>query len=99
MSKYDTEKAVKLAIQVLQNIRTNKRKYFQQPNMLKAELLDIGRFLIEVSELEHPEGCWWCTTHDRPAAWVDKRGKRRCDPSKGGILLPCIVEFKNKGLK
>ena len=96
MNRHDIEKVVKLAIQVLQNIRTDKRKYFQQPNMLKAELFDLGKFLIEVSELEPTDGVYWCTSHNRPAAHVNHRGERCCDPSKGGILLPCIVEFKKK---
>ena len=49
--KYDTDYAVKYAISRLQNIRTEKRKYFQQPNLLRAELYNIGRLLIKISEL------------------------------------------------
>lgn len=34
---------------------------------------------------------FWCNSHKREAAHVDGNGNRRCDPSLGGILLPCVV--------
>lgn len=33
---------------------------------------------------------FWCNSHERPATVVEN-GKRRCDPTLGGILLPCFV--------
>lgn len=33
----------------------------------------------------------WCNSHNRIATHIDKDGKRCCDPSLGGILLPCSV--------
>ncbi len=34
---------------------------------------------------------YWCNSHEREATARDKDGKPRCDPSLGGILLPCFV--------
>lgn len=31
---------------------------------------------------------WWCNSHQRKAEWLFK-GQHRCDPSLGGITLPC----------
>lgn len=38
-----------------------------------------------------PLGLWWCNTHQREATCISPRGRRYCDPSLGGILLPCMV--------
>ena len=50
MTEYDYEKIVKECIKILQNIRTERRKYFQQPNMMKAELREVGKLLLKVTE-------------------------------------------------
>lgn len=34
----------------------------------------------------------WCAVHHRVATYFDPKDKKyRCDPSKGGIMLPCAV--------
>jgi hypothetical protein len=38
------------------------------------------------------EGVYWCNHHNREATHEDKRG-RCCDPTLGGILIPCQVVF------
>lgn len=40
----------------------------------------------------HPaNGTYWCKSHKRVATHADKTGWKQCDPSLGGILLPCHV--------
>lgn len=38
-------------------------------------------------------GIWWCNSHHREATHIDQNGKHCCDPSLGGILLPCFTVF------
>ena len=38
-----------------------------------------------------PPRLWWCNSHNRRATHQYPDGRHRCDPSKGGILLPCVV--------
>ena len=34
---------------------------------------------------------WWCQSHKREATHIGEKGKRKCDPTLGGILAICSV--------
>lgn len=40
----------------------------------------------------------FCRTHNRPATHFDKQGRLQCDPRKGGIMLPCLIELRKSAI-
>lgn len=38
---------------------------------------------------------YWCNSHQRKATHIDKNGRHKCDPTLGGITLPCFVVVLN----
>ncbi|MCH8247070.1 MAG: hypothetical protein IH951_11760 [Bacteroidetes bacterium] len=68
----------------------------QLPADIASAAYSLADAMLEVEshgEDKKPLNIFWCKTHEREATYPFGPGKK-CDPSLGGILGPCVVEMR-----